>query len=93
VLVLRYNESVEKTKSVRMLADLTDQSDGSVPVRMAKDILMSDAGGDRDRTAAALAMLEVPGDVTAAAAKVLRQARAKRSRYHRFRPAYSSAPR
>ncbi|MFC8538035.1 hypothetical protein ACFUJY_29545 [Streptomyces sp. NPDC057249] len=53
VLVYRYNESVGRQKSVRMVAHLMDMGEGVIAVNIAKNVLLDAAGGDAAKARAA----------------------------------------
>ncbi|MEU6632879.1 hypothetical protein ABZ905_32035 [Streptomyces parvus] len=53
VLVYRYNETVDRQKSVRMVAHLLDVGEGVLHVNIAKSIVLDDAGQSPDRAKAA----------------------------------------
>ncbi|MFD7763622.1 hypothetical protein [Streptomyces microflavus] len=65
VLVYRYNESIGRQKSVRMVAHLLDMGEGVLAVNVAKGILLDEAGSpDRARALWEAAELPDSGTVT-----------------------------
>ncbi|MFI9052440.1 hypothetical protein [Streptomyces sp. NPDC053427] len=67
VLVYRYNESVGRQKTVRMVAHLMDVGEGVIAVNIAKGVLLDAAGGNAEKAKAAWesAGLRDAGTVTA----------------------------
>ncbi|WP_404949055.1 hypothetical protein HFP70_35320 [Streptomyces sp. ARC14] len=53
VLVYRYNETVGRQRSVRMVAHLMDVGEGVLAVNIAKGVLLDEAEKDADRARAA----------------------------------------